>query len=93
MNSRSEKLPYSELLRVAWFLAWRTTALSLAVSLIVSVPTTTLSILAGQEGPSLLAAPLGLLGTMFVALPLVVRMMLKKSFDGFSLMVTRRDTI
>jgi hypothetical protein len=85
------EMTYLESLKVAWLLLWRGLLISFGIGVVAGV---VLGLLAGFLGIEkstiqVLGVLLGGAIGLFYAYPLVVRMALRKSFEGFRLQIVR----
>jgi hypothetical protein len=83
---------YGTLLRITWLLAWRGTLINLVLGVAVGAPIGIIFALAGapiRDWLQPVAVTAGTLIAVFVGGPLLVRMMLRKRFRGFRLLISR----
>jgi hypothetical protein len=86
------EVTYSESLRVAWLLLWRGALIGFGLGALAGF---IVGLSAGLSGygdklnVQLISGLLGGLIGLFYAYPLVVRMALRKQFDGFRLQIVR----
>ena len=86
----ADELTYSERLRVVWFLMWRGTLIDFLIGGAIGF---VIGFVMGVAGRFEQIPPLaffgGFTGAIFIGGPLLVSMLLKKRFDGFTVRIVR----
>jgi hypothetical protein len=89
-----DHLTYSEQLRVVWILTWRGSAIGFSIGFVIGVLVGFVAAAMGRSDltPTVVSI-FGFLGALFIGSPLVIRMMFRKEFDGFSLKIVRPSSL